>query len=342
MFRGFIFCGDLLQLGVMKIFLRVALCALFFPFAAGAQDLPQNPQPFAQWLADFKNDARNAGISQSTLDKTFSSTQPDDSIIVLDNKQPEKMLSLNEYLKRSITKKRIKDAKKYYGENKELLAKVGKAYGVQPRFIAALWGIETDFGRYTGSFVTTDALATLAYDGRRSAFFREELIAALKILEAEGRPAEEVYGSWAGAIGQCQFMPSTYLKYAVDFDGDGKRDVWDNKGDTFASIANYLKSLDWKAGEGWGRPVKLPKGFDMKLADITQARPLKEWQAMGVRKTDGGNLPPGNVNASLITIGEGAGAPTYIIYDNYKALLKWNRSRYFATSVGMLADAIGQ
>lgn len=319
---------------------RMALGALLLSSPAMAADLPQNPQPFPEWLAQFKADARAAGISQKTLDATFAQTEPDDSIIVLDNKQPEKRFTLEEYLARTITKKRIQDGRKFLEANEALLTRVGNAYGVQPRFIAALWGIETDFGRNTGNFITTDALATLAYDGRRAAFFRGELMDALRILEAEHMAAEDMYGSWAGAIGQCQFMPSTYLKYAVDFDHDGKRDVWDNKGDFFASIAHYLQGLGWEKNEGWGRPVEVPEGFDMALADIGKTRPLSEWQKLGVRKRGGGNLPAGDTEASLITVGEGEDAPVYLIYGNYKALLKWNRSRYFATSVGMLADAI--
>lgn len=320
----------------MKYFYAAAFFLLFFSCPAVAQ----NAQPFDQWLAQFKADARQQGISQAVLDQAFEGTEPDERIITLDRKQPEGRLTLAQYLKSSLTKKRIKDGQQFYAENASLLKEVGKAYGVQPRFIVALWGVETDYGRNTGNFVTTEALATLAYDGRRADFFRGELIDALKILEQEGMKAEEMYGSWAGAVGQCQFMPSTYLKYAVDFDRDGKRDVWDDQADAFASIAHYLQGLGWKAEEGWGRPVRLPKGFDMSLADIASEKPLSEWEAMGVRKADGGHLPAAKVMASLITVGEGENAATYIIYSNYKALLKWNRSRFFATSVGMLADAI--
>ena len=302
--------------------------------------MPQNAQPFGLWLAQFKADARQAGISQETLEKTFENTVPDDSIIALDNKQPEGRLTLAQYLKNALSKKRIADGQRFMEENAAILAQVGQAYGVQPRFIVALWGVETDYGRNTGHFVTTDALATLAYDGRRAAFFRGELINALKILEAEHMAASDMTGSWAGAVGQCQFMPSTYLKYAVDFDGDGKRDVWEDKADAFASIAHYLQGLEWNKDEGWGRPVRVPEGFDMRLADIAASRPLSQWQAMGVRRDDGGDLPHSDVEASLITIGEGEDAASYIVYGNFKALLKWNRSRYFATSVGMLADAI--
>jgi len=320
----------------MKMIYALALCALYFIPPASAQDV----QSFSVWLQQFKHDAIEAGISQHTLDQAFEGTQPDERVVALDKKQPENKITLAQYLKNNITPKRIRDGKQFFAENEALLTRIGAAYGVQPRFIAALWGIETDFGRNTGNFVTTEALATLAYDGRRAAFFRNELLNALRILEAEKMTAEEMYGSWAGAVGQCQFMPSTYLKYAVDFNGDGKRDVWGDKGDAFASIANYLKGLGWHKEEGWGRPVKVPKGFDMTRADIKATKPLSVWQSMGIRKSDGSDLPVSQVQTSLITIGEGDAMATYVVYSNFKALLEWNRSRYFATSVGMLADAI--
>ncbi|MBY0406291.1 MAG: lytic murein transglycosylase, partial [Rickettsiales bacterium] len=268
------FCSFLLS------FVAVAL------FSAGAMA----EASFSQWLSEFKAEALQAGISQATLDATFEGTETDDSIIELDRKQPEGRLSFAEYAKRNLTAKRIRDGQNFFAENEELLTRVGRKYGVQPRFIAALWGIETDFGRYTGNFVTTDALATLAFDGRRAAFFRGELLDALRILESEHMKAEEMYGSWAGAIGQCQFMPSTFLKYAVDFDGDGKRDVWDNKADIYASIAHYLQSLGWKDDEGWGRPVEVPDAFDEALIDIKSSKPLSEWKKLGVRKSDGSPL----------------------------------------------------
>lgn len=321
-------------------FLLLACLWLCLPTLTHAQDKPDNSQPFGQWLGEFKRDALAQGISQETLDRTFAETAPIDTIITLDNKQPENKLTLKEYLAKVLPKKRIEHGREVFQENRALLTRIGKEYGVQPRFIAALWGIETDFGRNTGGFTTTDALATLAYDGRRSEFFRGELIAALKILEAEHMSADEMVGSWAGAVGQCQFMPTTYLKYAVDEDKDGKRDVWDNKEDFFASIANYLKSLGWDKDEGWGRPVRLPKGFDTALADIKKEKPLSEWKKLGVKKADGSPLPSGKLKASLILVGEGEHAVPYIIYGNYKSLLQWNRSRFFATSVGVLADSI--
>lgn len=301
---------------------------------------PAQAEDFATWLAAFKQEARQKGISERVLDAAFTAAEPDETVLKLDRKQPEGRFTLAQYLKRTLSKKRYQDAQKAYNQYKPLLEEIGREYGVQPRFIVALWGVETDFGHNTGDFAVTDSLATLAYDGRRAEFFRGELLDALHIMEEEGLTPDEMYGSWAGALGQCQFMPSTFLKHAVDFNKDGKRDVWGTQADVFASIANYLKSLGWNAEGGWGRPVKLPKGFDPSLMDIKQSRPLSEWKKLGVRKADGSALPDSEMNSSLVFVGEGEGAPAYIIYDNFKALLQWNRSRYFATSVGMLADSI--
>lgn len=314
------------------------LIAVFF-FASTSASFAQD-QGFNAWLSSFKQEAADLGISQRTLDDAFAATAPDETVLELDRKQPEGRLSLREYLQKQLTKKRFRDAQAKYDEHRELLQRIGDKYHVQPRFIVALWGVETDFGRNTGNFSVVDSLATLAFDGRRSAFFRGELLDALRILEAESMSTDQLEGSWAGALGQCQFMPSTYLKYAVDENKDGRRDVWGTQADVFASVANYLASLGWNDAEGWGRPVLVPKGADESLFTLESTKPLSQWQALGIRKIDGSNLPEAAVSASLIRVGEGEDAPAYLIYGNYKALLQWNRSRYFATSVGMLADAI--
>ena len=299
-------------------------------------------EPFDRWLETLKSDALSDGISQETIDDALGGVTPIDRVIELDQKQPESLLTVDQYVANVVTKKRVSDGKRLLKENHTLLTKIGKKYGVQPRFIVALWGIETGYGKNTGGFHTIEALATLAYDGRRSDFFRGELMSALKILQVEEMASADMKGSWAGALGQCQFMPSSFLKYAVDYDGDGKRDIWGDKADVFASIANYLKTLGWNAKEGWGREVELPPGFDSSLADITRELPLSQWRKLGVRKADGKPLPALNTNASLAMVGKDDDAMPYIVYGNYKALLQWNRSRFFATAVGTLADRIGQ
>ncbi len=325
----------------MKNIVTLLLLLFALTSTAAAQENAKN-QSFAIWLSDFKRDAVSQGISQNTLDDAFAETQPLERVLVLDRKQPESTLTLDEYLENVVSDKRISDGRKFYAANKSLLAKISAEYGVQARFIVALWGIETNYGSNTGGFSTIDSLATLAFDGRRSEFFRDELLNALKVLQSEHMSAGDMRGSWAGALGQCQFMPSSFLKYAVDYDHDGKHDIWHTQSDVFASIANYLSSVGWNGNASWGGRVKLPKKFDKTLTDIKTEKTLQEWHKLGVRKLSGKALPSDSMKASVIMVGEGADAVPYIIYSNYKVLLQWNRSRYFATAVGTLADAIGK
>ena len=317
----------------MRYLLLICFSLLAAP--ALAESAFDNLPPFSDWLDDFKKDAREAGISDRVIDDALSDISPDENVVALDRKQPEGTMTLKQYLARTVTDSRIARGRELMESHRELLEKIGRQYGVQPRFIVALWGIETNFGDNTGNFSTIEALATLAYEGRRADYFRDELIKALKILQAEGMSASDMDGSWAGALGQCQFMPTSFLQYAVDYDKDGKRDIWHDEADVFASIANYLSSSGWDDQEGWGRPVVPAAGFNPALADIKTEKKLSEWKKLGIKK-----LPAGDRKASLIFVGEGEEAKPYIIYGNYKVLLKWNRSRYFATAVGTLADKI--
>jgi membrane-bound lytic murein transglycosylase B len=205
--------------------------------------------------------------------------------------------------------------------------------------VVALWGIETDFGRLKGGFSVVQAVATLAYDGRRSAYFRRELFDALTIIDQGHITATAMTGSWAGAMGQNQFMPSSFLRYAVDYDGDGRRDIWTNHADVFASTANYLRTVGWREDQTWGRPVRLPKAFDVSMAKLEVQKPIAEWQALGVRRTDGAALPAKDLSASIV-LPAGNGGPAYMIYENFRVILKWNRAQFFATAVGSLADQL--
>ena len=210
---------------------------------------------------------------------------------------------------------------------------------MQPRFIVAFWGIETDFGRITGGFKVVPALATLAFDGRRGAFFRKELLHALRIIEEGHISAKQMTGSWACAMGQPQFMPSSFNGYAVDHDGDGRKDIWTTRDDVFASAANYLSRYGWRGDERWGREVRLPEGFDASLQGLKVKKPIADWAALGVTLRGGAPLPGKTLLASLILPG-GKGGPAYLVYNNYRVILKWNRSHYFAIAVGHLADKI--
>jgi membrane-bound lytic murein transglycosylase B len=303
-----------------------------------------NTMDFDAWLAALRAEARQRGFSERTVNDALTGLTPIPRVLELDRRQPETTLTFDQYVQRVVNDARAETARQRIVENRDILEGVSRRFNVQPRFIVALWAIETDFGRITGGFPIVQALATLAHDGRRSAFFREELFNALRIIERTGISARDMKGSWAGAMGQSQFMPSSYLAYAVDHDGDGRADIWNSRPDVFASIANYLSKVGWRNSETWGRQVRLPAGFDPALVDDRQlkkaAKTLAEWHALGVRKVDGSPLPHRDVSGWIVQPGGGEG-PSFLVYGNYKALLHWNRSLFFATAVGYLADRIG-
>ncbi len=306
----------------------------------------QDRLSFDSWLSALRAEAAQRGFSQRTIDETLGHVSLLPRVIELDRQQPEVVLTFDTYINRIVNEARAQAARQRLRENRDLLERVSRRYKVQPRFIVALWAIETDFGRVTGNFSVIDALATLAYDGRRSAFFRDELFKALEIVERSHIPAREMRGSWAGAMGQSQFMPSTYVPHAVDFAGDGRADIWKSRADVFASIANYLADLGWRDDETWGREVRLPPKFDPALVDDRRLqkppRSLAQWRALGVRKADGGELPQRDLTGWLVQPGGAEEGPTFLVYENYRALLQWNRSLFFATAVGYLADRIAQ
>jgi membrane-bound lytic murein transglycosylase B len=307
---------------------------------------PLNAEGFDAWLTALRAEAAQRGFTQRTIDLALGGVKLIPRVVELDRQQPEVTLTFDQYLARVVNDTRAQKARQNLGENRALLNRVQQRFGVQPRFIVALWGIETDFGRVTGGFSVLDALTTLAYDGRRSAFFRQELFNALTMIQSRGVSPREMRGSWAGAMGQSQFMPSTYLAHAVDFDGDGKPDIWSSRADVFASIAKYLADLGWRADETWGRAARLPDGFDSALIAGVRldkpARTLAQWSTLGVKRSDGGALPRRDLSAWLIQPSGAGDSSGFLVYSNYRALLQWNRSLFFATAVGYLADRIEQ
>ncbi|MGE4220889.1 MAG: lytic transglycosylase domain-containing protein [Alphaproteobacteria bacterium] len=296
---------------------------------------------FETWLEGLRQDALAKGISAATLDSALLGIKPIPKVIELDRKQPEFTLTFDQYMDKVVPDARIQKGQARYDENRDLLRDIAAKYGVQPRFIVAFWGIESDFGRTLGTFDVVPALATLAYDGRRSKFFRDELMHALTIIDQGHVTADNMKGSWAGAMGQVQFIPSSFVRFAVDYDGDGRKDIWGSVNDALASAANYLSRSGWKGDETWGRAVRLPQGFDQSLQGADNARPLDAWQALGVRSADGSDLPDRPLKAMLI-LPANAPAPAFLGYDNYQTILKWNRSHFFALAVGRLAEGIGE
>ncbi len=320
------------------IFIFTILAFIVIPNSYSAE-VTIDLEKWDKWLVELKEEALIKGIGPKTVDIVFSKIQPVKRVIELDKNQPEFKLSFDDYLKRVVTNKRVKKGKKLYYENKIILDKVSKSIGVQSRFIVALWGIETDFGRLTGGFKVIDALATLAFEGRRAKYFKKEFFNALRIIDQGHISYEKMYGSWAGAMGQPQFMPSSFLNFAVDFDNDGRRDIWKNKSDVFASASNYLKKSGWDESKTWGREVIIPKDFDETLIDKKVKKLLSEWQDLGIRKHNGNNLPKIKLSARLIKPDKND-YKIFLVYDNFDTLLKWNRSNFFALSVGILSDKI--
>lgn len=296
---------------------------------------------FKNWLNDFYAEATNSGISRETLDHFLQNAEFLPKVIELDRKQPGKTKTFAQYQNIVLPQSRIIMARKQYKQNKYLLDEIGTKYGVQPRFIVALWALESDFGRNMGTFNVANSLATLAYEGRRADFFKKELLNVLTISDSEKIPIKNLRGSWAGAMGQTQFMPSSYLQLAVDYDGDGTRDIWNTRSDIFASIANYLAKAGWDNSITWGREVKLEKNFNENLLGKETEKSLDAWRKLGVKNIDGNKLPVRqDIKASIVRVENKKNSRTFLIYSNYKVVLKWNRSLYFATTVGMLADKI--
>jgi membrane-bound lytic murein transglycosylase B len=296
-------------------------------------------RPFDVWLEELRQDALKEGIGAGTLSAALEGLAPIARVIELDRRQPEGRFTFQQYNQRVLSESRIERGRELYREHRSLLDRVAADYGVQPRFIVALWGIESSYGSFDGEYPVIGALATLAHDGRRASFFRGELLKALRIVDRGDIAVERMTGSWAGAMGQSQFMPSSYDAYAIDYDGDGRRDIWTSLPDVFASIANYLAKAGWNDRYTWGRKVHVPEALNGDLVGLNTTRPLPQWQELGVRRADGANLPAAILNASLLSTDEGQG-PAYLVYDNFRVLMAWNRSTYFALTVGELADLI--
>ena len=323
-----------------SILRRVVSAGLAIPLLCAAGPTESVAQEFSQWIRELRKDAATKGIRPATLDAALKGIKLIPRVVELDRKQPEFTLTFRQYMDRVVPQGRVDKGREKLKENRALLKEIGGKYGVPPRIIVSFWGIETDFGRVTGGFSVIPALVTLAYDGRRSTYFRGELMNALKIIDGGHIGAKAMVGSWAGAMGQPQFMPSSFLSFAVDYDGDGRKDIWNTVADVFASAANYLARSGWKDDQTWGRPVRLPQGFDVKLAGLGSRKLIGEWRRLGVRRADGIDLPARDLKASVV-LTEGPGSPAYLAYDNFRTILKWNRSNFFAIAVGSLADRIG-
>jgi membrane-bound lytic murein transglycosylase B len=310
-----------------------AATALAVPVAAAAAS------GFTVFLAGIRREALGLGISSAILDEALSHIAPNADVLRLDQHQPEFTLSFAQYRARVLPQSRRAAGRAAFSQRKNLFDAVQARYGVDGRIIAGIWGIESGFGQHTGGFKSVEALATLAYGGRRAAYFRSELLNALRILQAGDITPAAMTGSWAGAMGQPQFMPSSYLAYAVDFDGDGKRDIWHSDADIFASVGNYLAKNGWRAGEPWGQAITLPTGFDVKLAGRAAYRPLGAWMHLGVRRADGTMFSRQDVRGAVV-IPDGVTGDAFMVYPNFHAIRKYNPSDFYALAVGLLGYAV--
>jgi membrane-bound lytic murein transglycosylase B len=321
------------------------------PSQQPAQTEPTARPSFAEWLDGVRTEALSRGIRQEIVTEALANIdEPLPVVIERDRTQAETVLSIETYINRQITATRIRTGREMMTRYKATLDKVADTYGVPARIIGGIWGMESNFGRFSGSRPTIAALATLAWDPRRSAYFRGELFNALEILNRGDIDLPVLKGSWAGAMGQPQFMPSSYLRFAEDFDGDGKRDIWTTPDDVFASIANYLKGNGWTQGQPWGREVSVSKQVASRIAgtvgrrsgscqatrDMTVPLPLAEWQKLGVRTVGGGALPKVDIEGALVS----GTTRHFLVYANYDALLRYNCAHAYALSVALLGDRI--
>jgi membrane-bound lytic murein transglycosylase B len=296
-------------------------------------------EKFAAWRKDFRQRALAASIRAKTFDTALGSVTPNASILLADQRQPETTRAIWDYLDGAVSDKRVARGRQALAENQALLTHIQRLYGVAPRFVVAIWGMESNYGSNAGSYNVFEALATLAFQGRRTSYAERELIAALQIADRGDKAPADMIGSWAGAMGQTQFIPSTYLSYAVDDDGDGHRDLFSSLPDVLASTANYLSKWEWRTGETWGEEVKVPASFDYSAADPTISLPLKRWRQIGIRTLTGARVPS-SLRQSALFLPAGHRGPAFLLYDNFKTILRYNNSTSYGLAVGTLADRL--
>lgn len=326
--------NQLIEKRAMYKYLGMLFCGLLYSQSVAAQS-----DAFSSCITELQNRARAENISAQIVDEVLGSLQRQPRVIELDRSQPEFTRTFADYYYRRVTPERIERGKQLLDRYDRFLSDLGRRYGVPGRYLVAFWGLETNFGSYLGRMPILDSLATLACDERRSAFFTDELMQALILLERESLSAREMRGSWAGAMGHTQFMPSAYNLYAVDGDGDGQVDLWRSELDALASGANYLQQLGWQKGRRWGREVLLPEDFPYSKTGLNNTQPLAYWRKLGVRFANGMPIAETEMAAAVL-VPAGHSGPAFLVYDNFNVILQWNRSEYYALAVGLLADRL--
>ncbi len=318
---------------------RLIICLLFSGWAYANDTLaPENvpeTQSFEEFLDDIRHQALDQGISKATLDQALSALTPNPKVLKFDRTQAEFSQNFWHYLGSRVSEYRLNNGAEKLNTHQRILQNNYQRYGVPPHIIIAFWGLETNYGTYTGNLSLVRSLATLSHDLRRREFFTQQLLALLKLID-EGKIPADAKGSWAGAMGNVQFMPTNVATYGIDADQDGEIGLWDNTQDIFASAANFLQKIGWHRGERWGREVSIPQNFDYQLATLKNKKTVNEWQALGVRTAQGQDLPSSTLNASLI-LPMGYNGPAFLAYRNFRAILRWNHSILYALSVGHLS-----
>lgn len=294
---------------------------------------------FRDCLQGIKTEATRQGVPTSVADKAFQGLTPDQKVVDLDGRQPEFSLTYAKYVGGTVSADRIAKGQQRMAQHRTLLDALQAEYGVPPQYLMAFWGIETNYGGYMGDFRVVRSVSTLACMTKRTAFFSNETVQALRILNMNHMTSDQMRGSWAGAMGNMQFMPSTFTKWAVDRDGNGRIDIWNSLPDAFASAANFLRGIGFKPGLPSSEEVVLPRGFALDQADASIEKPVRAWAASGVKKAGGGALPASDEPSSII-LPAGFRGPAFILYPNFKAVMNWNRSTLYALSVGILARQI--
>ena len=318
-----------------KQLFRALPCLLAFAGSAQAATV----DAFSACVSGLRDEAARQDISTAVIDESLAKVERVERVVELDRSQPEFTTTFRQYLGRRVTDARVEKGRELLKRHDDLLQKVYRDYGVPPRYLVAFWGMETNFGSYFGGVSTMDALATLACDERRSGYFTEQLMAALRIVDEGAIQADRMEGSWAGALGHVQFMPSVFAEYAVDYDNDGRRDLWNSVPDAMASAANFLRGIGWEPGWRWGREVTLPAEFPYDLSGYDNRRSMREWKEVGVRTAYDRPLSAADVEASLI-VPSGHEGPKFLVYDNFEVIMRWNQSEFYALSVGHLADRL--
>lgn len=325
-----------LKLLTLLAVITVLTMSVISPVSANTQPTEAG---FQTWLTQFRAEAAAAGISQNTINSALSGINLNRKVLKHNDFQPEFVKPIWSYLGSAVSESRIKNGREKFAEHEALLREVAAKYQIEPQLITAIWGLETAYGFTFGGFNVIEALATLAYHGRRAQYGKQQLMAALKIIDAGHIPAEQMQGSWAGAMGHTQFIPTSYQSRAIDYDNDGKRDIWNSLGDVFASTANYMQNAKWRAGETWGAAVFLPDNFDWSLADKSVRKTVTEWAELGIRPMVGNTLPNSSGTAWIL-LPAGHRGPAFMVLPNFKAIMRYNNSTAYALGVSLLSDEI--